>query len=57
MYVCVYALMHIDLLLYVYDYVLGLYASDTMWASHKRAVQAVLRSLPCIIDTLQTSQN
>jgi hypothetical protein len=27
--------------------------SDTRWASHKRAVEAVHKSIPCIIDTLQ----
>ena len=31
--------------------------SDTRWASHKRAVQVVLKSLPCIIDTLHKIAN
>lgn len=31
--------------------------SDTRWASHKRAVQAVLKNLPCIIHTLHKIAN
>ena len=31
--------------------------SDTKLASHKRAIQAVLKSLPCIIDTLHKIGN